>query len=147
MICQLLIFFVISLISALWMMNNVCRAEEGFICEILEDPYSFWDQIPCPPPSNPQILFQVDYRRLLGEEDGLRIIFRIAKRCEIPVPEMLKSPARLGGNAIFTHCDSQCLNTIVISCLMFFIVMVIIVIYVIRLVLFNLRKGKSDRYM
>lgn len=114
------------------MMNNVCKVKDKLLCDILEDPYSFWDKIPCPPPSNPQILFQVDYKQLLGEDDGLRIIFRIARRCDIPVPEMLTSPARLGGNAIFTHCDSNCVNAIVFSCLIFFIVMVIVVIYIAR---------------
>lgn len=114
------------------MMNNVCKVKDKLLCDIFEDPYSFWDKIPCPPPSNPQILFQVDYRHLLGEDDGLRIIFRIARRCDIPVPEMLTSPARLGGNAIFTHCDSNCVNAIVFSCLIFFIVMVIVVIYITR---------------
>ncbi|XP_062577334.1 uncharacterized protein LOC134239178 [Saccostrea cucullata] len=113
-------------------MNNVCNIKDKLLCDLLADPYSFWDKIPCPPPSNPQILFQVDYKRLLSDEDGLRIIFRIAKRCDIPIPEMLKSPARLGGNAIFTFCDSECVNTVVFSCLIFFVVMVIIVIYVIR---------------
>lgn len=128
-------------------MNNVCKVKDKLLCDILEDPYSFWDKIPCPPLSNPQILFQVDYRRLLGEDDGLRIIFRIARRCDIPVPEMLTSPARLGGNAIFTHCDSHCVNAIVFSCLIFFVVMVIVVIYIARLVSSMFKKKMKLNYI
>lgn len=77
----------------------------------------------------------MDYRYFLGEDDGLRIIFRIVRCCDIFVLEMLMLFVCFGGNVIFIYCDFNCVNVIVFFCLIFFIVMVIVVIYIVRLVL------------
>lgn len=99
--------------------------------EALQDPYRLWDSLPCPPPWNKEIIFSTEWNRRLGLEEGLRIIFRIARRCNITTPDTHQLPGRVAASMILTSCEAGCRSVVVLTCLILLIAGVFIVAYLI----------------
>ncbi|XP_060071783.1 uncharacterized protein LOC132551620 [Ylistrum balloti] len=99
--------------------------------EALQDPYRLWDTLPCPPPWNKEIIFSTEWNRRLGLEEGLRIIFRIARRCNITTPDTHQLPGRVAASMILTSCEVGCRSVVVLTCLILLIAGVFIVAYLI----------------
>ncbi|XP_021364817.1 uncharacterized protein LOC110457756 [Mizuhopecten yessoensis] len=109
--------------------RSICR--RCGLPEALQDPYRLWDTLPCPPPWNKEIIFSTEWNRRLGLEEGLRIIFRIARRCNITTPDTHQLPGRVAASMILTSCEVGCRSAVVLTCLILLIAGVIIVAYLI----------------
>ncbi|XP_033734947.1 uncharacterized protein LOC117323683 [Pecten maximus] len=109
--------------------RGICR--RCGLPEALQDPYRLWDSLPCPPPWNKDIIFSTEWNRRLGLEEGLRIIFRIARRCNITTPDTHQLPGRVAASMILTSCEAGCRSVVVLTCLILLIAGVFIVAYLI----------------
>lgn len=99
------------------------RAKPDYCCQRkylpqnIRDPYAIWNEIPCPPPWNKNILLETPWQKYLSFEDGFRILLRLSKRCNLTMPEVQLIPGRLATSMVMTSCEIGCKCTVIFTCI------------------------------
>lgn len=110
-----------------------CSCRNKYLHVSLKDPYELWDHFPCPPPESKHLLFQMNWSKKLGPKQGMKIMFRLAKRCNVRIPDMYHHPGYLGSSLVIIGCEADCYSKIsVFCCILFLFVLGIIIFCILR---------------
>ncbi|KAJ8309108.1 hypothetical protein KUTeg_013982 [Tegillarca granosa] len=121
-----------------------CSCRHKYLHVTLKDLYVLWNQFPCPPPKSKHLLFQVNWSKKLGSKQGMKIMLRLAKRCNVETPNMYHHPGHLGSSLVIVGCETKCYSKISVFCCILFLFVLGIIISCILRTKHNIPKKNAD---